>query len=271
VANDSGSWLPNLQDPSGGLSGSNDPVQQYGAATSANLAVTMTRTSPKDGYDNFSLEYGNDPHGFAKAPTDVGRLAAYGLKAVPFATKALAVSNGTFDSTSVQMFGQYGLAYNLREKSLDADWYTQAPIAYPASPIAPANLTGVLPNALTGSAALGVLSRSGSDYIMTLPFSAIDDLYAFVLKLDLHLVAKANILPGDVNFDGVVNEADRTLIMAHLGETNAKGLGIGDANGDGIVNTNDIGFVPEPASLVLFALGAVALAALRARRVLKNR
>ncbi|HEY2841916.1 MAG TPA: dockerin type I repeat-containing protein, partial [Pirellulales bacterium] len=83
------------------------------------------------------------------------------------------------------------------------------------------------------------------------------------LDLKIHVRAIANILPGDVNFDGVVNEADRAVIQAHLGQANPHGLGIGDANGDGIVNGNDFRLVPEPATLVSFACGAALLAAVR--------
>lgn len=89
-------------------------------------------------------------------------------------------------------------------------------------------------------------------------------------------------LPGDVNFDGVVNGLDITLVAGHWLQS---GNGIqGDANYDGVVNGLDIADiashwltsvpgavsstvnVPEPSTLVLAALGGAALLACRWRR-----
>ena len=84
-------------------------------------------------------------------------------------------------------------------------------------------------------------------------------------------------LPGDVNFDGVVNGLDLSLVASEWDE---KGSGPsdppGDANHDGVVNGLDLALitsnwtntqsiggglaaVPEPSSIVLFILGIVAL------------
>ena len=73
------------------------------------------------------------------------------------------------------------------------------------------------------------------------------------------------VLPGDVNFDGVVNIFDINLVSSHWGE----GGPMGDANGDSTVNIFDINLisanwtptgstsVPEPSTIVLLALGIV--------------
>lgn len=90
------------------------------------------------------------------------------------------------------------------------------------------------------------------------------------------------VVPGDVNHDGVVNGLDISLVASNWLQT---GAGVaGDANGDGIVNGLDISLiasnwmqpygggasgaaaVPEPSSVILAALGVLALLACRRRR-----
>jgi hypothetical protein len=76
-------------------------------------------------------------------------------------------------------------------------------------------------------------------------------------------------LPGDANFDGIVNGLDIALVSSNWLQT-----GNGDANGDGVVNGLDIALVsanwlrtaaaggtavPEPPAMVLAALAGVAL------------
>jgi len=91
------------------------------------------------------------------------------------------------------------------------------------------------------------------------------------------------VVPGDVTADGIVNGQDIALIAAHWLQT---GAGVpGDANGDGVVNGQDIadvasnwlqtagGYVgggaavPEPSTLILAALGGLALLAYSRRTV----
>jgi hypothetical protein len=93
---------------------------------------------------------------------------------------------------------------------------------------------------------------------------------------------RATVVPGDVNHDGVVNGLDINLLASNWMQT---GTGVaGDANGDGIVNGLDISLiasnwlqpygggasgaaaVPEPSSVILAALGVLALLACRRRR-----
>jgi hypothetical protein len=50
---------------------------------------------------------------------------------------------------------------------------------------------------------------------------------------------------GDVNLDGGMTMADRTLVSAHMGLSN-QGWGGGDLNGDGVVNAADLALVCPP-------------------------
>jgi hypothetical protein len=66
------------------------------------------------------------------------------------------------------------------------------------------------------------------------------------LKVDRHdveeILAILGTCMGDANLDGVVNQADKDIIMAHLGQTNVGWAG-GDLNGDGIVDAQDLHLV----------------------------
>ena len=77
-------------------------------------------------------------------------------------------------------------------------------------------------------------------------------------------------LPGDANFDGIVNGLDVALVASNWLQT-----GNGDVNGDGVVNGLDIALissnwlhtaggatsVPEPSTIALAAFGVIALLA----------
>jgi hypothetical protein len=92
-------------------------------------------------------------------------------------------------------------------------------------------------------------------------------------------IAVRPTIQGDVNDDGVVNGLDISLVASHWLQT---GISVaGDGNGDGVVNGLDIALIasfwlqsvgnaggssaaaPEPSTLVLAMLGAIALLAYR--------
>ena len=64
-----------------------------------------------------------------------------------------------------------------------------------------------------------------------------------------------SVVPGDANLDGVVDAADRAIVLANFGATNQDPWVTGDFTGDRIVNDDDLAFtpdvaaVPEPSSL----------------------
>ena len=95
------------------------------------------------------------------------------------------------------------------------------------------------------------------------------------------LLVTYSAVPGDVNFDGVVNGLDISLVSSHWLQT---GLGTaGDANGDGVVNGLDIALiashwlqagsgaitdaaVPEPNGCALMTIGLAAIVSYLWRR-----
>jgi hypothetical protein len=104
------------------------------------------------------------------------------------------------------------------------------------------------------------------------PFDAADVLPSSKIEIDYIAV------PGDANGDGVTDAADYIIVKTHMGQITGAGATDGDFDGDGTVDWDDLQkfmsginavagssrTIPEPATLGLLALGALAL--LRRRR-----
>jgi hypothetical protein len=149
------------------------------------------------------------------------------------------------------------------------------------------NTTG--PATALNSVATGSLTYNPQHTIATLtesvtiPFSsAVNGSTVNGTVTGLVVATAHTAVPGDVNFDGVVNGLDISAVASHWlqGGTSITG----DANGDGVVNGLDISVissnwlqqfgggsgggataVPEPSTLLLAALAGVALAMRRRR------
>jgi len=248
------------------------PHFNFGTAGPVNNANSLITQSPLTGYNALA---GND---FSQASRDNGRVAIYGLKGLPVSSADMPVTAGTFDASQLAFRGALGLAVNI---ALAADPNSILGFAPASLNLLPGDLgIGRHANLLTGAAAKGTITRSGGaapntgpDYIMTAPYSTIyvitenfDGSNQLSVTVNFNIVAKAGILPGDVNFDGLVDATDRSIVLSHLGQTSPDHLGVGDANGDGIVNATDLQLVPEPSTLVGLAIGIAVLGAWRLRR-----
>jgi hypothetical protein len=93
------------------------------------------------------------------------------------------------------------------------------------------------------------------------------------------LVLKQELLPGDINGDGLVDVADYDIWAANVGATNAT-WSQGDLNGDGLVDVADYDIwaanvgataaTPEPISMIILAIGG-GLVALKRRSAVSSR
>jgi hypothetical protein len=91
------------------------------------------------------------------------------------------------------------------------------------------------PNVLAGQADPG---RPGETYGPNIGTAVFID-----LKFTSTFVAQANIRPGDANFDGIVNSQDLAQVSSNWLVSNPSGLQAGDVNGDGIVNSQDLALI----------------------------
>ncbi len=94
---------------------------------------------------------------------------------------------------------------------------------------------------------------------------------AFVDNITIDIDAAPELLLGDSNRDGVVSAGDYAAVQSNFGNTGEPGI-LGDANADGVVSAGDYAsvqanfgntagaeIVPEPATISLLAVGALAM------------
>ena len=128
-------------------------------------------------------------------------------------------------------------------------------------------------------------------YVLSLPVQETLQAHQGALNANVQLSfvfkAVANLIPGDTNFDGVVNGLDLNTIAANWGHQGS--LVAGDANGDGVVNGLDINMLagnwlhssalcrmwrifaavaaaPEPSTGIIFGVGTCGWWLLRRRK-----
>lgn len=229
---------------------------------------------------------------------DGGRAALFGLRSnlssnnnsMPV-TMSPDFNAATFNSASVNLTGLIGLVVNYNGNDYQVD---------PALLIDPdlfllffGGIATLSPDPEFPTA--GSYTRNGADYIMhfqfgahvTADFPGSNPSVGFALDFvfGINAAAKANLRPGDNNFDGIVDVSDIQAVAASYLQTGA--FRPGNANGDAIVDVSDIQLiaanyllttpplsgggagdiarVPEPGSLLMLSLGAVCFAAARRR------
>jgi hypothetical protein len=259
-----GTWLPNGP-TAGPFPGS------FGAATPGNAAFALTFVG---GTDQPPLANNGDG----------GRVQVFGTSgAVSSNNNTTPVTNGSFNANILVFTGSINLAVNFNGNDSQEviSLGDTGSVSVPSTTNAPGTITrGVGAN----SYQYVMTSSLPANLNGTTPQNG-TTLY-FNVNLNSTITAVANLAKGDVNFDGVVNGLDISLVSSNWNTLNAQHLGPGDANGDGVVNGLDISLissnwnattpplggaggsgsaVPEPGTWVLLGLGSLGLWVMRKR------
>ncbi len=207
------------------------PPFNYGTPIAQNLGAQLL---PTGGYANNQDNGGRVSvyNGWGTFSNGTGdKDANTGLHAaVPMAVDA----TGHFNAQSLAITGQF----NLQLSANFHDFQTPFPVNSHGTASAP---DGTNPD--------GFIARAnGGDYVLHVPLPAFDSsgtvlAFYYNLNLSYDIVAKANIAPGDANFDGIVNSQDLAAVSSNWLASNPSGLASGDVNGDGIVNSQDLALI----------------------------
>lgn len=211
---------------------------------------------------------------------EMGHVLGIGLHWVD---NGLHIGNNLFQYT-----GQYGIAAYQEEFDLEATWVPvenagsigtigahwdqrMRSSAYEGTP-PPADPFLLDPR-------VGVRDQYGRDRSLELMTGAIDPDYLepFLSRFTVQSLRDLGFTVTefeDFNGDGVVDLADRAILLAHLGSTGLQidSIAFGDANRDRVVNVADLRLwraasgIPEPTTWALAAVAFGALAAARRRR-----
>jgi hypothetical protein len=213
----SGNWLPATDGSGTGTAGT------YGAPTPQNLALALV---PVPGYP------GNG--------TDGGRVSIFGSYGDIHSngTPMPVDPTGHFNGQSMGLIGGLNIAINYNGNN------SPQTIIFPG-------ITGNV-NEPAGTNPDGFITRgtgaNSYQYILNLPTPGLAETRItggnYVnLVLTYNLVAAANLVPGDANFDGIVNGQDIAAVASNWLSMNANKIGTGDVTGDGIVNGQDIAMI----------------------------
>ena len=114
----------------------------------------------------------------------------------------------------------------------------------------------------------GLLLKADDETSGSAMFASSEVLFGVAPELIIDYEPAGDLMVGDANFDGAVDDDDLSLLLANWGSTTA-GWGQGEFSGTPPINDDDLslllanwtpgGAVPEPLTLVLLAAGAVAL------------
>lgn len=144
-------------------------------------------------------------------------------------------STGHFNAANMAITGQFDLQPSVNFSFIKL-----------AVPVVTASGTVSAP---AGTNVDGFISRAnGGDYVLHVPLPAFDSsgttgAFYYNINLNYNLVATANIAHGDANFDGIVNSQDLAAVSSNWLVSNASGMASGDVNGDGIVNSQDLALI----------------------------
>ena len=212
------------------------------SGTAPNL--TYTPTAGYTGPDSFQFK-ATDNHGAAS------NLATVSLTVVPVQATVSAVSAswGTAETATLQTNAD-GLRLLPAGRTTDLPWLAINKLGITLSSAAALSASDITVTGLTvANYGPVTVSGSGTSYTITLaqPITLADRVTITIGNAGItSFTRRLDVLPGDVNDDGVVNSQDAVLVRnAYLGYQGAVPTVIEDINGDAVVDVNDYNLVRQ--------------------------